>query len=138
MKPLIKEKVKLFVIYNIFLLVLLFAYPPSRNYINTKLTNQINKLTYTKIIDKNVDYKNVDYKKLPMKNHFIVAGHAYGHHGGTNVGMNKKLFKCLKESISDSTNFIVFTGDFVRTPDKKSFSTFRKQMDTLNTPYYLA
>ena len=64
MKPLIKEKVKLFVIYNIFLLVLLFVYPPSRNYINTKLINQINKFTYTKTIDKTVDYKTVDYKKF--------------------------------------------------------------------------
>lgn len=134
-KIIMKEKIKLLFIYSLFLISILFVYSPTRSLIVSKLTTQDNTFNSLSIYN-SIEY-DVNYNKLLTKNHFIVAGHAYGHHKDTNLGICNKLYKCLKQSISDSTDFIVFTGDFVRTPNKNHFSFLKKQMDTLQIPFYL-
>jgi hypothetical protein len=46
---------------------------------------------------------------------FIVAGHAYGSHTGTNLGLYTPLLNSLDGGYDPAVEFIVLTGDIVRT-----------------------
>ncbi len=43
---------------------------------------------------------------------FLVAGHAYGAHSGTNIGLHPPLLSSLDADINSKATFIVLTGIF--------------------------
>ena len=52
---------------------------------------------------------------------FIVAGHAYGAHDGTNIGLHPELLNSLDSGYDSNTAFIVFTGDIVNKSTPESW-----------------
>ena len=71
---------------------------------------------------------------------FIVAGHAFGDHYSNHSGLYPKFYDFLSNNYlrSQSTNFIVFTGDIVRYNDQKSWDTVTQQLQQLGLPYFFA
>ena len=69
---------------------------------------------------------------------FIVAGHTYGSHSGKNIGLHPKFYNFLSNNYlrSQSTDFIVFTGDIVRHNDQESWDTVTHQLKQLALPYF--
>ncbi len=62
---------------------------------------------------------------------FIVAGHAYGAHGGSNIGLHPPLLKKLALTPDSSINTIFLTGDIVNKSNPESWAQVDKELDSL-------
>lgn len=60
----------------------------------------------------------------------VVAGHAYGAHAGTNIGLHPLLIKRLSEE-KDSVSALVLTGDIVNTSTTASWQQVEKEIANL-------
>lgn len=70
---------------------------------------------------------------------FIVAGHTYGSHAGKNLGLYPKFFNylLLGEEFREEIDFLILTGDIVRTSDLKSWNQTIGELGQLQTPFFL-
>ncbi len=60
----------------------------------------------------------------------IVAGHAYGAHAGTNIGLHPPLFQKLSEE-KDAVSALILTGDIVNTSTTASWQQVEKEITNL-------
>jgi len=67
----------------------------------------------------NVKPTQIDYE-------FVVAGHGYGSHTGKNLGLDERLLSTLP---LEKPNLIVLTGDIVRSANKESLETVKRQIN---------
>ena len=67
---------------------------------------------------------------------FIVAGHAYGAHSGTNIGLHPPLLSSLNAGFDANTAFIVFTGDIVNASTAESWAQVASEMTDLGLESY--
>lgn len=103
------------VLNKIFFLVLLFLF-------------SINNIVFSQEFDSIVKDKS-NYS-------FIVAGHAYGSHQGTNLGLYPKFHEKLKGKKKDY-DFIVLVGDFVRDGNIQNWKQVISELDSIQKPYFL-
>ena len=61
-------------------------------------------------------------------NEYLIIGHAYGNHSGSNKGISDKVLKYF-ESL-DKKNNIILTGDFVRSGSKEDLLLVKKQVES--------
>ena len=67
----------------------------------------------------------------------VVAGHAYGAHAGTNIGLHPPLIKKLSEE-NDSVSALILTGDIVNTSTTASWQQVEKEITNLGlTAFYV-
>lgn len=66
---------------------------------------------------------------------FVVAGHTYGAHEGTNVGLLPRFLATLETQ--GDVDFLILTGDFVREPTEESYTVVLEELRGLETPFYL-
>jgi hypothetical protein len=66
---------------------------------------------------------------------FVVAGHTYGAHQGSNRGLYPRFLAALGRQ--EGVDFLVLTGDFVREPDEEHFAAVTGELDALGIPAYL-
>lgn len=67
----------------------------------------------------------------------LVAGHAYGAHAGTNIGLHPPLIKKLSEE-KDSVSALILTGDIVNYSTTASWQQVDKEISTLGlTAFYV-
>ena len=66
---------------------------------------------------------------------FLVAGHAYGAHGGTNVGLLPRFLAAAEKE--PPFDFVVLTGDFVREGTEEHYAAVLGQLRGLGRPFYL-
>jgi hypothetical protein len=67
----------------------------------------------------------------------LVAGHAYGAHAGTNIGLHPPFIKKLAEE-TDSVSALILTGDIVNTSTTASWQQVEKETATLGlTAFYV-
>lgn len=67
----------------------------------------------------------------------VVAGHAYGAHAGTNIGLHPPLIKKLSEE-KDSVSALILTGDIVNTSTTASWQQVEKEITNLGlTAFYV-
>ncbi len=69
---------------------------------------------------------------------FIVAGHAYGAHAGTNTGLHPSLLNSLNAGFDPKTSLFVFTGDIVNVSTTESWQQVDTEMEAYGLPYYFA
>jgi hypothetical protein len=68
---------------------------------------------------------------------FIVAGHAYGSHGGTNPGLYPLFYQYLLTHQNElAPSFLILNGDIVRTPDEASWQALEQELAALSYPAY--
>lgn len=68
---------------------------------------------------------------------FLVAGHAYGAHSGTNIGFHPPFIKKMNE-LNDTSSFALFlTGDLVNQSTKESWNQVLSELREMNMPSYL-
>jgi hypothetical protein len=67
---------------------------------------------------------------------FIVAGHAYGAHSGTNIGLHPPLLSSLDAGYDSKSAFIVLTGDIVNSSTTESWTQVASELDGYGLPYY--
>lgn len=67
---------------------------------------------------------------------FIVAGHAYGSHNGTNIGLHPNLLNCLNIGYDTSAAFIVLTGDIVNNSTTESWQQVEVELANYDLPAY--
>lgn len=69
---------------------------------------------------------------------FIVAGHAYGAHSGTNIGLHPHLLSSLTDGYETNTAFIVLTGDIVNHSTSESWEQVETELNGYGlTSYYV-
>tara|TARA_Y100000389_G_C17471500_1_gene531740 strand:- start:33240 stop:34103 length:864 start_codon:yes stop_codon:yes gene_type:complete len=61
-------------------------------------------------------------------NEYLIIGHAYGNHSGSNKGISNKVLKYF-ESL-DKKNNIILTGDFVRSGSKEDLLLVKRQVES--------
>jgi hypothetical protein len=66
---------------------------------------------------------------------FVVAGHTYGSHHGTNPGLYPRFLDALRGQAG--VDFLVLTGDFVREGTEAHLAAVTADLSTLGLPYYL-
>lgn len=66
---------------------------------------------------------------------FLVAGHAYGAHGGTNVGLLPRFLAAVERE--PGFDFVVLTGDFVRDGTEEQYAAVLGELRGLGRPFYL-
>jgi 3',5'-cyclic AMP phosphodiesterase CpdA len=66
---------------------------------------------------------------------FVVAGHAYGAHDGTNVGLYPRFLEALGRQ--KRFDFVVLTGDVVRDPTEESYAAVLGELEAFGQPFYL-
>jgi 3',5'-cyclic AMP phosphodiesterase CpdA len=66
---------------------------------------------------------------------FLVAGHAYGAHGGTNVGLLPRFLAAVEDE--PPFDFVVLTGDFVRDGTEEHYAAVLGELGGLGKPFYL-
>ena len=66
----------------------------------------------------------------------LVAGHAYGAHAGTNIGLHQPLMDKLHERTDASTAALFLTGDIVNTSTTASWAQVAKELSDLGYPSY--
>ncbi len=80
-------------------------------------------------------------KSGAMAYSFIVAGHAYGSHSGSNKGIYPKFYKAVKEYLKKTghdTKFIILVGDSIRNgADPEAWLQLEKELEELNIKSYL-
>lgn len=62
---------------------------------------------------------------------FLVAGHAYGAHTGTNIGLHPPLLEKLSEEHDSSLLGLFLTGDIVNTSTTASWNKVKTELTTL-------
>jgi hypothetical protein len=67
---------------------------------------------------------------------FIVAGHTYGGHAGTNIGLYPKFLASLDAGFDTLTRFMVFTGDLVNNSTAESWQQVEQELNKYAMPYY--
>jgi len=68
---------------------------------------------------------------------FIVAGHAYGAHAGTNLGLHPPLLNSLDAGYDSTATMIFFTGDIVNTSTAESWQQVENELSAYApVPYY--
>ena len=67
----------------------------------------------------NVEQTQIDYE-------FVVVGHGYGSPTGKNLGLDERLLSTLP---LEKPNLIVLTGDIVRSANKESLETVKRQIN---------
>jgi len=67
---------------------------------------------------------------------FVVAGHAYGSFDATNEGLYPKFLQSLKQH--HDLQFVVFTGDIIRSCQVASWNMVEQEMSALALPWFLA
>jgi predicted MPP superfamily phosphohydrolase len=67
---------------------------------------------------------------------FIVAGHTYGAHTGTNIGLYPKFLTSLDAGFDTSTRFMVFTGDLVNKSTAESWAQVEQELNKYELPCY--
>lgn len=69
---------------------------------------------------------------------FLVAGHAYGAHTGSNQGLHPPLVDKLSTDAFGHLDFLAFTGDVLRRCNEDAWHIFERQLQPLGIPFYLA
>lgn len=69
---------------------------------------------------------------------FLVAGHAYGAHNGSNRGLHPPLVDKLSAGAFGHLDFVAFTGDVLRRCDEDSWGVLEADLKPLGIPFYLA
>lgn len=69
---------------------------------------------------------------------FLVAGHAYGAHSGSNQGLHPPLLEKLAARSFGHLDFLAFTGDVLRRCNEDSWKLLEDQLRPLGIPFYLA
>ena len=59
---------------------------------------------------------------------FLVAGHAYGAHAGTNIGLHPPLLKKLSEERDSNLLGLFLTGDIVNTSTTASWNKVETEL----------
>ncbi len=67
---------------------------------------------------------------------FIVAGHAYGAHGGENLGLHPPFLNSLDAGYDSTAAFIVLTGDIVNHSTPESWQQVENELDSIGLAYY--
>ena len=62
---------------------------------------------------------------------FLVAGHAYGAHAGTNIGLHPPFLKKLSEERDTNLLGLFLTGDIVNTSTTASWNKIEMELETL-------
>mgnify|MGYP001185775547 CR=1 FL=1 len=62
-----------------------------------------------------------------LSNEYLIIGHAYGNHAGSNKGLSHKVLNYF-ESLDEKTN-LVLTGDFVRSGSKADLLLVQNQVN---------
>lgn len=117
---------------------------------NNHLKNNFLKTTTRVIVNRNIlfmsilsisflmgTYKNTHSQPVSTYS-FYVAGHTYGAHAGTNIGLHPPFLKKLIEN-KDSIVFALFlTGDIVNQSTTESWDQVEEELSDLNlTSYYV-
>lgn len=67
---------------------------------------------------------------------FLVAGHAYGAHAGTNIGLHPPFLSKLQENKDVTVEGLFLTGDIVNTSTAASWAQVDKELSALGVPSY--
>jgi len=67
---------------------------------------------------------------------FIVAGHTYGSHQGTNVGLYPKFLEALRANQAGTIDFMVLAGDIVRESNAAAWQQVRDELEEFTIPTY--
>ncbi|MDA3930909.1 MAG: metallophosphoesterase [Prolixibacteraceae bacterium] len=67
---------------------------------------------------------------------FAVAGHAYGSHSGSNIGLHQPLINRLTTKRDSLIDFIVFTGDIVNQSTNASWNQVESDLELIGLPSY--
>jgi hypothetical protein len=67
---------------------------------------------------------------------FIVGGHTYGAHTGTNIGLHPNFLNALNGGIDSTVSFIVLTGDIVNISNSASWQQVEDELNTYALPSY--
>lgn len=67
---------------------------------------------------------------------FLVAGHAYGAHAGSNVGLHPPFLEHLKTFKDSAPLGVFFTGDIVNRSNEESWNSVADEMNDLNISSY--
>ena len=86
-------------------------------------------LVYLSYRSNPIIFKKYDYS-------FLVAGHAYGSQKGTNIGIYPKFIHNVSYYDNHDADFVVLTGDIVRTSSPEAWHKAKEQLQTLNIPFY--
>ena len=65
---------------------------------------------------------------------FVVAGHAYGAHTGTNLGLYPKFLEKIKKD-TNNFDFFVFTGDIIR-GNNQNWKILVNELNNFEKPYW--
>ncbi|MGE5395848.1 MAG: metallophosphoesterase [Candidatus Saccharibacteria bacterium] len=78
------------------------------------------------------------YAQNDVSYSFLVAGHAYGAHAGTNPGLHPPFLKKLQEEKDAAIEGLFLTGDIVNTSTAASWAEVEKELSELGlTSYYI-
>lgn len=64
-----------------------------------------------------------------------VAGHTYGAHAGTNIGLYPEFLSTFNDH-KNRYDYLVLTGDIVRNSTTNSWNTVAGELDAMGLPYY--
>src|SRR5690606_2046684 len=67
---------------------------------------------------------------------FYVAGHAYGAHAGSNIGLHPPLLEKLNQNQDSSAVALFLTGDIVNQSNSASWDQVEKELAELNLDSY--
>jgi len=67
---------------------------------------------------------------------FIVAGHGYGAHAGTNIGLHPPFLEKLPAAITSETFALFLTGDLVNNSNTASWSQVEADIGNIGIPSY--
>ena len=74
----------------------------------------------------------------PSQIRFLVAGHAYGAHSGSNHGLHPPFADKLLAGAFGHLDFVAFTGDVLRRWDERSWGALQAELKSVDAPFYLA
>ena len=92
--------------------------------------------------NRRIDNINLNSKVQILKqvdrSHFLVVGHAYGHHlNDKNPAISKGVLNSLKNIKNESSEFLILNGDFLRNSKEKNIKALKYQIEDLNINTYL-
>jgi hypothetical protein len=67
---------------------------------------------------------------------FMVAGHAYGAHTGTNIGLHPNFLNALSNGVNPDIRFLVLTGDIVNRSTTESWQQVEQELTARSLPSY--
>lgn len=78
------------------------------------------------------------FAQTPVSYSILVAGHAYGAHAGTNMGLHPPFLSKLHENADAAVEGLFLTGDIVNTSTADSWAQVDKELTELGlTSYYI-